>query len=214
MTRWLALLLFAAPLSAAQTADALLDRLAAAEERAKTLRLSFTQTTEVKLTKETTAMSGTAAFRRPDKFRLEHKAPRALTAVSDGQKLWLYIPARNQVMVDTWENWSRSAGFPLGLSPFQRKAAEFRAKYDIALQGEDTLKLTSRDGGAWAHTLLVTIDAAGIPVRTVLESQGVKSVTQVSAVEMNPALPDDFFTFTPPKGADVLNVPSRQGPQK
>ncbi len=196
-----------------------LARMDAAEKGAATLRFFFTQTTIIKITGEKQVLAGKASFKRPSSFRVEHLSPRPLTAVSDGKTLWVYNPGLNQVMVDKWENWSKSAGFPQGLGPFQEGAGELRKKYDVACVSaslkEDLLKFTPKDPGAWPYTLLVALDAStGLPVRMDLESQSLKTVTLVQRIELNPVLADDVFTFKNPPGADVLGTPAAEGNPK
>lgn len=218
---------FLIPLSAVAgdaAADAKLEkalfRLEGAEAKVRTIRFSFTQTASIKVTGEEQVMKGKASFRRPDHFRVEHAAPSALTAVSDGKTLWLYNPSRNQVMVDKWENWSASAGFPKGLDFFQEGPSDLRKKYNVSLEGRkdgaDVLRLVPKDARGMPPILLrVWVDVAtGLPLRTELESQSLKSVTVVRDVEMNPVLPDNVFTFKIPEGADVVGSPDIERPKK
>ena len=199
--------------------DKALFRLEGAEAKVRTIRFSFTQTASIKVTGEEQVLKGKALFRRPDHFRVEHSAPNAMTAVSDGKTLWLYNRAQNQVRVDKWENWSASAGFPKGLAFFQEGPTDLRKKYTESLEERkdaDVLRLVPKDsGGLPPVSLLVWVDGAtGLPLRTELESQSLKSVTEVRDVEMNPVLPDDVFTFKIPAGADVVGSPDMERPSK
>jgi outer membrane lipoprotein-sorting protein len=45
-------------------------------------------------------------------------------------------------------------------------------------------------------------------VRTELESQSVKTATEVGSLDVNPALPEDAFNFKVPDGAEVFGPPA------
>jgi outer membrane lipoprotein carrier protein len=208
----------AASLCAAPAAlDDVLKRMERAEKEVKTLSFRFTQTAHLLVTDEKQQIKGEAHFKRPDKFRVEHAVPRKQIVVSDGETLWLYNPAQEQVVVDSWKNWAESAGFPKGLTPFQMNPADMQKRYRFTL--EDTvgsgkerrsvLRLEPIDPGPWPYKIRLWIDEAGLPARTELESQSVKTVTQISNVKINPPLKDALFVFAPPRGVDVLKPPFR-----
>jgi outer membrane lipoprotein carrier protein len=206
------------PKAASDSVQAALSRLEKAEKNVSSLRFSFTQKTHIKVTDEDQTIRGKALFLRPAKFRVEHISPRVQTVVSDGKTLWFYNPERNQVLSDKWENWSRSAGFPQGLTPFQEGASSFQERYEITHGGRegasDVLHLTPKKAGAWPYTLRLWVDDRGLPVRTELESQTLKTSTEVDEIEVNPVLEDSQFTFTPPAGADVIGAPDAEGKKK
>lgn len=202
----------ASSLSAADESQAVLDAMARAEKNIRTLSFSFKQNTHVRVTNDKQEIRGKAYFQRPNLFRVEHTSPRSQTVVSDGKTLWFHNPAANQVYSDSWENWSKSGGFPQGLMPFQTDVDDLRKRYDIVHEGKskglDILKLTPREPGPWPYTFRFWVDRAeGLPVRTEMESQSVTATTEISQLKTNPALPEDLFRFTPPKGADVLGAP-------
>src|SRR6185503_6126704 len=101
-----------AAFSASKDLESTLAKMEQAEKTVQRLSFDFTQTAAIRVTGEEQKIRGTALFQRPDKFRVEHKAPQPQVVVSDGKTLWFYNPARSQVLVDSWENWSQSAGFP------------------------------------------------------------------------------------------------------
>jgi outer membrane lipoprotein carrier protein len=200
--------------SAAQAKDVPLDALLASLEKAEssfqTLRFSFTQTTRVQVTGEEQVLTGKAVFRKPNRFRVEHLSPRPLVAVSNGETLWVHNPARNQVMEDKWENWAASAGFPRGLTPFQESRSDLKAKYNLSLEPGNVLKCVPKDPGAWPYTLRLWVDpATGLPTKTELSSQSLRTVTDIRDLQVNPELPDETFSFKAPAGADVFHSPSR-----
>ncbi|HRY29493.1 MAG TPA: outer membrane lipoprotein carrier protein LolA [Elusimicrobiota bacterium] len=199
--------------AAAPKTDDVLARMKKAESDILTLSFRFTQTADITLTGEKQKISGSAAFRKPDKFRIEHLSPQAQTVVSDGKTLWFYNPARNQVLVDSWANWTRSAGFPKGLLPYQTATDDLRERYDIVCESEvrekkrtgAVLRLTPKESGPWTYTFRLWVDLdTGVPYRTELQTQGVNSVTDVTDVRVNPPLKESVFVFDVPKDAEIL----------
>lgn len=193
--------------------DALLAKIQTAEKTFQTLRFTFTQRTLVQVTGEEQVLKGQASFRKPNLFRVEHLEPRPLTAVSDGKTLWLYNPVRKQVMADSWDTWSANAGFPRGLGFFQSGSADLRQRYNVSVEGGNVLLCTPKDPDAWPYTLRVWVDpATGLPQKTELASQSLRTVTEVGAMEVNPTLPDDVFIFKTPAGAETFGTPA--GPEE
>jgi outer membrane lipoprotein carrier protein len=192
------------------TLEEVMARLEQAEKQVKTLRFDFSQTTTLTHSRQTMANRGAASFQRPNRFRVEQSAPEAQTVVSDGKSLWFYLPARGQVIRDSMDNWSRSAGFPQGLTPFQMTVGAMKARYDWTLEdGGDTpvLRLAPKEGGA-PYTLRLWVDMeTGLARRTELSAESVTAVVEITRVKVNPALAPSAFRFVPPEGTDVLDMP-------
>ncbi len=195
--------------------EAFLSRMEKADKELQSLSFQFTQTAVLTVTGQKETIRGTALFRKPSKFRVEHKSPRPQTVVSDGEPLRFYNPAQNQVVTDRWDNWTRSAGFPQGLMPFGTDTAGLREKYEMVLEkkvrapgGEGAvLKLSPRRPGPWPYTFRLWVDGTtGIPFRTELDSESVKTVTEIAKTRVNPDLADDLFVFEAPEGAEVLGT--------
>jgi outer membrane lipoprotein carrier protein len=210
-----ALVLLSVPVLSASPGDLekVLSRMEKAEAEMRTLSFDFVQTADIAVTGEKQKVKGTAYFRKPNQFRVEHQSPQAQTVVSDGEALWLHNPAQNQVFVDSWENWAKSAGFPKGLVPFQMNVGDIRERYDVVFEqraradGKSgaVLRLRPKDEGPWPYHFRLWIDeATGLPFRTELETRGVKAATQVSRLKLNPELKDTLFILAVPEGAEVL----------
>jgi outer membrane lipoprotein carrier protein len=202
--------------------DPVLSKMEQAEKNVRTLSFEFIQSITLSATGEKQEVRGKAFFHKPDKFRVEHVSPRPQTVVSNGKTLSLYNPDRNQVLVDSWENWSRSAGFPRELTPFQMDVDQMRKKYVIVYEKKaegsrkgDVLKFSPREEGPLSYTLRVWVDpSTGLPFRTELESASVHVATDLTQTKVNPALPDSVFVFEPPEGTEVIESSSpdaRQG---
>jgi outer membrane lipoprotein carrier protein len=155
--------------------------------------------------------SGVFAFIRPSVFRFDYSKPYVQNIVADGQQLWLFDTDLNQVTV-------RNQAQTLGSTP----AALIASAQDIAsLSKEFALKAAPSDEGLdWVVATPKIKDAGLQSVRIglrmdagqallsqldIIDAFGNRSQIRFNRVEVNPAnLTMQFFTFVPPKGADVV----------
>ena len=147
--------------------------------------------------------SGTFVFQRPGKFRWSYVKPYEQLIVADGTRLVLYDKDLNQVTV-------RKLGAALPSSPASILfgSNDFEKEFEVSDAG-------ARDGLEWVQARPRAKDSTferieigfrdGLPQAMRL-ADNFGQVTQLtfSKVERNPKLDPAAFTFTPPKGADVL----------
>lgn len=154
--------------------------------------------------------SGSFEFQRPGKFRFVYAKPFEQTIVADGQMLWLHDVDLNQVTARQQEQ-------VLGATPAAIVAAapdlkalqkDFDLSEEPDADGQQWVKATpkSRDGQLQSIRVGFKPGAQGAELGTleILDSFGQRSVLSFSGFEVNPTLPASHFSFTPPKGADVL----------
>jgi outer membrane lipoprotein carrier protein len=154
--------------------------------------------------KASSVSSGTFVFARPGKFIWAYQKPYEQLLQADGEKLYIYDKDLNQVT-------TRKLGSALGSSP----AAILFGSND--LEQNFTLKEGGkRDGLEWLEatpkTKDTTFDHISIGLRNglpeameLLDSFGQVSLLNFTNFQKNPPLKANSFTFTVPKGADVLN---------
>jgi len=147
--------------------------------------------------------AGTFAFARPGKFRWTYEKPNKQLLVGDGQKLWIYDPDLAQVTVKRIDQ-------AISSTP----AALLAGKDDITRLF--TLKdAGSADGLNWVEALPKAQDTGFERVRLGLNGKslaamelydqlGGRTMLRFSDLKANATVAPDTFTFTPPKGADVL----------
>lgn len=207
----LGLTLGAAGLSAA-TLDGVLARLERAEAEIKTLIFDYTQTVSLSAASAETQVSGTVSFQRPDRFRVESRGASSQTVISDGTHLWIYSPARKQVIKDTVSGALGAQGAPMGLGGFQWKVSEMKKEFSIALENGASevpvLVLTPKNAAA-TTTLRLWIDMdRGVAVKTAMVTDAVKTDVSLAGVRVNPRLSKGLFQFKPPAGVDVVDMPA------
>jgi len=150
--------------------------------------------------------TGTMQFSRPGKFRWEYEKPYAQTIVGDGSRLWIYDKDLNQVTV-------RKLDRALGASPAALLAGSNEIEQNYTLTN-----LGNQEGLDWLEAVPKTRDTAFEGIRLgfskgtlqameLRDQFGQVTVIRFADLERNPKLPADTFSFTPPKGADVISEP-------
>ena len=147
--------------------------------------------------------SGNFTFARPGKFRWTYEKPHKQVLVADGSKLWIHDPDLNQVTVKRIDQ-------AISSTP----AALLAGRDDI------TKLFTLRDAGAadglnWVEASPKSQDTGFERVRLGLQGKtlaamelhdqlGGRTMLRFTELKANAPVASDAFTFTPPKGADVM----------
>lgn len=197
---WIAACVLALPLAAEAGG---IERLNAFIAGAKTAEADFTQTVTDKRGRVTQEASGRMAFARPGKFRWDYQTPYEQIIVGDGTKLWLYDADLDQVTVK-----------PLGDVIAGTPAALLAG--DDAIETYFTLRdAEARDGLEWLEATPKTRDTTFERIRMgfrgdvlvemeLLDFFGQRTTLRLARFARNPAIPPARFSFTPPKGADII----------
>jgi outer membrane lipoprotein carrier protein len=146
--------------------------------------------------------SGTFVIQRPGKFRWSYDRPHAHLLVSDGAKLWSYDPELKQVTI-------KKMGESLGATPAALLAGDVLEQYfDLRDAGsEDGLELVDATPKAKeAIFQRVRIGMAGKLLMTmeIHDNFGQTTYLRFTRFQRNPEVEASQFTFTPPKGADII----------
>jgi outer membrane lipoprotein carrier protein len=180
-----------------------LDDFMAFNSATKTATSTFEQQVIDRNGKVVERASGTFAFARPGKFRWAYDKPHKQVLVGDGQKLWIHDPDLNQVTV-------------------KRMDAALSSTPAALLAGRDdiTTLFTLRDAGSadglsWVEASPKSKDTGFEKVRLGLNGKtlaamelhdqlGGRTMLRFADLKANAPVAPAQFTFTPPKGADVM----------
>ncbi len=164
----------------------------------------FTQTVLNKKGVRLQQSSGTMQFVRPGKFRWVYQKPYEQLIIGDGTRFWMYDVDLSQVTV-------KKLDAALGSSP----AALLSGNNEIE-RGFELKEAGERDGLEWLEATPKSPDTSFEKIRMAFDAQsdlvvmelrdnfGQNTVLRFSNMKRNPQLSPQLFTFTPPKGADVL----------
>jgi outer membrane lipoprotein carrier protein len=196
-----AALLFAAAFAA--HADAV-DTLREFVRDVKTGKAAFTQTVTSPDGAKKKTSSGSFEFARPNRFRFTYAKPFAQVIVADGSKVWIHDADLNQVS-------SRKIDQALGTTPAALLTGGSLDKdFDLSAQPaagglEWALAAPKQKEGAVFQSLRIGFKGKELAAVEIVDSFGQRSRLDFTQVVSNPTLPADTFTFTVPKGADVIH---------
>lgn len=152
---------------------------------------------------------GTLLVKKPGKMRWEYTAPEKKLFVSDGHKIYSYIPQDRQVIVGTMprdENAPTPALFLTGKGDITR---DFTAAFDKvadAPTGALALKLTPRRPEPEYDSLTLVVDAKTLTLQMLItvDAQGGRSAFTFSNLKENIGVADNQFVFRMPRNVDVV----------
>ncbi|MCC7039240.1 MAG: outer membrane lipoprotein chaperone LolA [Burkholderiales bacterium] len=182
---------------------ATLDRLRAFVKDTRTARAQFVQTVVDRNGRPGASASGEFLLERPGKFRWTVTRPYRQLLVGDGVRVWIYDEDLNQVIV-------RRLGDALGATPAALLAGDADVERAFTWQdlpaadGLDWLAATPIDTQSSFTEIRLGFDAKGLAALELVDAFGQRSRVRFTAFERNPQLPAGSFSFTPPKGADVI----------
>jgi outer membrane lipoprotein-sorting protein len=122
--------------------------------------------------------------------------------------MWVYNPAVNQVWQGAVKSWVDASAVPQGLVPLAGYMGDLQKRFDLSLKegpaGAVTLVAQPKDPSTGYSLELVVSTDKWIPFRTTYRSDSATVVTKLSDITFNPGPGADKFTFTAPKGTDVI----------
>jgi chaperone LolA len=192
----------------AQAAAALMDRASTRYKDATSLCSDFTQHLSVPLLGQEQTGRGRFCSQRPDKFALRFTEPAGDLVVGDGTWVWAYYPSMDARQVLRFPAAQATGGFDF----YAEFLEGWAAKYTVTPEGAETvagrptqrLRLVPKAGSP-GQTVVVWLEAEGVlrQLRVEEENGSVRTVTLTSA-DMGTAPPASWFTFTPPRGAQII----------
>ena len=127
--------------------------------------------------------------------------------VSDGVKIYSYIPQDKQVIVSNVPADDQATTPALFLAGKGDIVRDFSASYvDPAIPGTLALKLTPRRSEPDYEYLIVAVDPASLRIRalTTKDRQGGESTLVFNNLKENQGISDKEFAFRIPRGVDVI----------
>lgn len=195
-------LLFALALGSAAHAGGV-ERLQAFIAGAKTAEADFTQTVSDKSGRVTQQASGRMAFARPGKFRWDYSKPYEQVIVGDGAKLWLYDADLDQVTVRTLGD--VIAGTPAALLAGDDAIEKYFVLKDAGeADGLEWLDATPKTRDTSFERIRMGFKGDMLVQMELFDFFGQRTTLKLSRMVRNPSIPASRFTFTPPKGADII----------
>jgi outer membrane lipoprotein carrier protein len=154
-----------------------------------------------------TSERGTVAIKKPGLMRWVYTNPEKKEFVSDGRRIYFYIPQDRQVQVMDVPDADQATTPALFLAGKGDIARDFTAAYaEGGPPGTVALKLTPRKSEPEYEYLVVALDPKTLQIRalTTRDRQGGESTLTFSNMKENTGISDKTFAFQIPRGVDVI----------
>ena len=181
----------------------------------KDFSADFTHTYEGGVLKKLITERGRMFIKKPGKMRWQYTAPEEKLFVSDGVKMYSYIPQDKQVIVATVPRDDEATTPALFLAGKGNLTRDFTASL-VALPpgmppGSKTLKLVPKTKQSDYDYLALVVDPASLEIRglVTVDAQGGKSSFLFTNLKQNVGLADKDFAFKIPRGVDVVSASPR-----
>ena len=175
----------------------------------KGFKAVFFQESMLKAMQISDTAQGRLTVRRPGKMRWEYTTPDPQTIITDGDTMWIYRPADNQVMVGKAPEFfsgGKGAGF---LSDIR----QIRKSFTVELKSAENpdyhrLKLVPLNPTPELAMILLSVGKTSFQVDQVVTTNAYGDETRIvlSDYEFNLNPDDALFRFETPEGVDVVQI--------
>jgi outer membrane lipoprotein carrier protein len=169
----------------------------------------FTQASTIQAMDITDVAEGKVFVKRPGMMKWEYETPEPQIIVTDGELLWVYRPADNQVMTGSapaYFGGGKGASF---LSDFRMIRDQFDVSMaDEAEPGHYRLKLIPKEDRLDITEVFLSVgkDDPVIDRIVTYNSYGDKTAIALGHYQFNQKIDDSVFRFQIPEGADIVQL--------
>lgn len=155
---------------------------------------------------------GRLLVKKPGRMRWEYTSPEKKLFVSDGLKIYFYVPDDRQVTVTSVPRDNQATTPALFLAGKGNLARDFTASLvdapPGAAPGSRALKLVPKASQPDYDWLTIVVEPATLKLRGLMygDPQGGTTVFSFVNLKENPLLADKAFDFKPPRGVDVVTA--------
>jgi outer membrane lipoprotein carrier protein len=147
--------------------------------------------------------SGEVWLQRPRMFRWAYGGDFPELVVADGERVWIYDEALEQVTVKSQSEAAADSPLTLLTDP-GRLEEQFEVREAGEASGLQLLELRSRSAESDFERLLLGLDGAVLRLMVMEDAFGLRTELHFRDIERNPELPGSLFEFVPPEGVDVV----------
>ena len=202
-----ALLAVSAGAQAPATPDALARSLQQRYQGIRDFSANFSHSYRGGVLRTQTTERGTVAVKKPGRMRWIYTSPEKKEFVSDGLKVYSYLPQDKQVIVTDVPPDGQATTPALFLAGKGDISRDFTAAQgESTVPGAVAIKLTPRRSEPDYQYLIVAVDPATMQIRalTTRDHQGGDSTLTFNNMKENRGLSDKEFAFRIPRGVDVI----------
>lgn len=172
-----------------------------------TYRADFEQTQDWVGMEAPAAARGTLSLCRPNRFRIEYEEPKGHLQVSDGTRVWTWVPENGEVLLARLSDGPGGSGDPL-----RWVLENGRAESEVLTETIDggparVIALIPAEGSGLKRVRLWTRPGSPDLIRYEYEDDGGnRTLYRLTRTRKNPPLEAGLFRFTPPPGVPVVEL--------
>ncbi len=190
-------------LLSAQSAQEVLNRMKAKYDATGAIKATFSQT--MSQGAKSRSMTGTITMQK-SKYRVETTDQ---TLVTDGKTTWAYSRQQKRVLIDHYQA-DENAFSPDMFFMKQSNRFNVQKLADQKVNGTDCfqMKFTPKSGDAVMKETLIWIRKSdNMPIRlSLLDQNNTRTLITLDNVQKNPAINAATFSFSAPKGVQVVDL--------
>ena len=197
----------AAELTAAQLAQSLQLKY----DGIKDFSADFVHTYQGGVLRKQVTERGHVLIKKPGKMRWEYMSPEKKLFVSDGVKIYSYVPEDNQVIVSSVPAGDQAGAPILFLAGKGNLMRDFTPSLAEVPPGfpptARALKLVPKAPQAEYESLILIVDQQSFMLLGIvtIDAQGGRSAISFANLKENVGTPDKMFAFSIPRGAEVIS---------
>lgn len=175
-------------------------------DRVKDFTAHFTHAYEGGLLRKKTTEQGVVQVKKPGRMRWEYASPEKKLFVSDGVRIYSYIPADKQVIVSPAPSDNASTAV-LFLSGKGNLVRDFNVSFTTGAGPDEwALRLDPKQRQQDYDWLVLIVDRQTLQIHKLVagDQQGGRSTFTFDHYRENTDLSDSVFTFRIPRGTDVI----------
>jgi len=158
---------------------------------------------------------GHVLIKKPGKMRWEYMAPEKKLFVSDGVKVYSYVPEDNQVIVGSVPEGDQAGAPVLFLAGKGNLVRDFTPSHAEVPPGFPSatraVKLVPKTPQSDYDSLILVVDQPSSELRGIvtIDAQGGRSAISFANLKENVGTADKMFAFSIPRGAEVITDATR-----
>jgi outer membrane lipoprotein carrier protein len=182
-------------------------------EKTADLKARFIQEVTIKSMKKTEREEGTVWIKNPKMMLWDYTKPKEKKLVINARTAWLYVAEDRMVYVQNADDVYRSRMAVKFLSGIGKLSDDFQLRFakenPLDEEGNYLLTLTAKEKGTGIDRLNLIVDGKTFQIIQCRFNDDYGNTTRLrfSDIRTNTGVSDKFFTFKPPAGVEVVNMP-------
>ncbi len=174
----------------------------------KCLSASFVQKTTLKAMEMTDSASGTVLFKFSNMMRWEYNYPTTQQIISDGTKLWFYVPEDNQVMIGNASSFFKNGKGASFLTDVESIRKTFFISMEEKFDDRYKLKLVPIEKTLGISHIFFVVSEKNFDIIEIVtyNEYGDENLLEFTNIKFVKKIDELQFKFTVPKEVDVLQL--------